>query len=71
MRVIVDYCDECGVELDKKYHYTIYSIRYWDKWKVNSKEKDFILDNDLALLLCSKKCLGDYISDLIDGKKID
>lgn len=59
-------CDNCNEE--KEIKYLIYKIGYWNIKDYTTEEKDYIRDNDCALMLCSKKCIGEYISNLLSGE---
>jgi len=61
-------CDECNKELSEE-SFLIYNISFWNNKTYNVDKIDFLRKNDCALILCSKECIGNYISKIIGGKK--
>lgn len=61
------YCDNCNKEMPENKQFLIYCIEFWNKKVNNSQVKNFLGDNDCALMLCSKECIGEYISKLLEG----
>jgi len=70
-QITYDYCDECNKEMGYDEQFLIYSIDFWDKTLYDSVKIDYIEDRGSALMLCSKKCIGEYIGKLIENKEDD
>ncbi len=70
---IISECDNCGKELSTADKFLIYSMSFWNNKNYNVETKDFLscLEKSHALMLCSEKCIGEYISKIINGVKIN
>lgn len=60
-------CDNCGAEMTIEDKILIYEISFWNKKEIKVERIDYILRRGIALMLCSKKCLGDHLIQLIEG----
>ena len=72
----IQYCDSCDkeIELDKNYRrksFLIYKISFWNNKTYEEQEIDFMSPLQLGetLMLCSKECIGEYISNLLNNVK--
>ncbi len=65
------YCDNCKKKMEKDGKYLIYDIQFWSNIAYNSLKKNFLNDNGKALMVCSKECIGEYFSKLLDGKLVE
>lgn len=66
-----DNCENTIIKKEKNTHYLIYSINFWNNKTFNPTEKDFLFDRDCAAILCSKECIGEYLSKIINGDNIE
>jgi hypothetical protein len=64
----ISVCDECNKELPEE-RFLIYNISFWNNKTFEVDRIDFLRKNDIALMLCSKECVGNYISKMIGDKK--
>ncbi len=65
------FCDHCEVEMENghKNPLHIYRIEFWSNINHNIEKKDFLLENNISTVLCSKECLGEFVYILINGKE--
>jgi len=63
----VSYCDNCNKEISNKETILIYRIEFWSNKESNFITKDFLFDNNIALMLCNNpNCIGLYLIKLIN-----
>ncbi len=69
--VTTSYCDNCDKEMKKDEKHLIYKISFWDESKLEENTVDFINSTvgGCALMLCSEKCIGEYIINLLKNRK--
>lgn len=60
------YCDECSTEMNESNRFLIYRIDFWNKADYDKEKRDYLMENDCALMLCSQECIGKYIRKLIE-----
>lgn len=63
----IEICDNCKQKTKTKY--LIYRIDFWNQKEFYINKKDYLLYDDIALMLCSEKCIGEYIGKLLRGDK--
>ncbi len=65
------FCDHCGniMKNGHKKPLHIYNIKFWSNINHNIEKKDFLLENNISTVLCSKECLGEFVYTLINGKE--
>jgi len=61
----INCCDNCGKEMDRDEKFLFYTMEFWHKTRHTSIKKDWLLDNNCALMLCSEKCIGEYFVKLL------
>lgn len=61
----IDVCDNCKKAMDPEKVFLIYRIDFWDDRKYESRSVNYLREKYCALMLCSKECMGEYISKLI------
>ena len=66
----IDYCENCSENLseNRNERFLIYKIEFWDNSKYKAVKKNYLRDNACALMLCSKECIGEFLSKLIKGE---
>ena len=68
----MELCENCNKEMNElEIKYFIYKIDFWNNKTCNDDTKNYLFKNGCALMLCSKECIGEYISELINGNKGD
>lgn len=51
--------------------YLIYNITFWNNHLFKEQTKNYLSERDCALMFCSSKCIGEYISKLLNGEITD